>query len=353
MKSFYNIHNFLKVAVIEENNDLTPGYDHYLRDFKADEEYETVDYEVRKFSEFQLPESGLKITDEFIGFDSGVYFPREKFALTLNNNKICEYTAYANRATNLWLQVLLLKRGYSFLHGAGAEINGKGLIFPAFGGTGKTTLMSKLRKEKNFKFFGDDFVIIDKNAKMHSYPSDFSIYDYHVKFFPEIRNTSFGRYLTMRKIFWPYYEGKRAVNFAAKRFLAGEPILNGWHADYAKVPANFIVPSEQMGKQKDLFAGLFLSKYDGSEIKIEEMKLDELVGETAGILHLEFSGGLKYLYSLEALGLFDMLEFETTQKEILEKSFSKIKRYRILVPRNINLDDYCDKVTRFINEITA
>ena len=83
------------------------------------------------------------------------------------------------------------------------------------------------------------------------------------------------------------------------------------------------------------------------------MKLDELVGETAGILHLEFSGGLKYLYSLEALGLFDMLEFETTQKEILEKSFSKIKRYRILVPRNINLDDYCDKVTRFINEITA
>ena len=350
MKNFYNIHDFIKVAIDSGKSDLIHGYEHYLRQFKrATDNSAGADYTVKDFSDFKLPEPHFSAGDSFLGFKDGIYFPGEKYAITLEAGKITEYTTYANRATNLWTQTLLLKKGLSFVHSLGVEIDGKGLIFPAFGGVGKTLLASELRKQKEFKFFGDDFVIINGEATMYSYPADFSIYDYHLQMFPELKSASAGKYLKRRKILAPYFILKRIINFAAKRLTSsGEPFFSGWNANHAKVPADNLIPKEKIGAQSELQAGIFLSRYNGSEIKLQDISLDRMSQAVTGILNLEFGSGLPYLHALEASGNFDTVEFENNQQKIIRQCFSKIKLYHILIPQGINVRNYCEQVTSLI-----
>ncbi len=352
MKNFYNIHNFIKVKIVQNKVDLASGYNHYLREFKAGTELKESDYEIHDFSDFRLPEYHFNVDNTFVGFENGACLPKEKYAFGFDGNKVVEYTTYANRATNAWIQNLLLGHRMSFIHGAGIEIYGKGLVFPAFGGTGKTMLISEIRKLKGFEFFGDDYVIVDGNSRMYSYPSDFSIYDYHVPAFPELQKTPFSRYLRKRKTLRFYYNAKRAINFAARRLTSrGAPLLTGWNADYVKVPTRTLIPKEHIGTRTNLFAGILLSRYSGEKIKTEEVSLERFVKEINGILHLELLHGMRYLFVLAAFGLFDVSRFEETQREIIEKCFANVKRYRVLIPSNMPYAEYREYMVTLIKKI--
>lgn len=352
MSNLYNIHNFIKVKISPGKLNLTDGYNHYLRYFQVVEEYPTADYEIKEFSQFNLPQNYFSGSD-ILRFENGFCLPKEKYAVVFGGEKITEYTTYANRATNLWLQALLLRQDLSFIHGAGIEINNKGIIFPAFGGAGKTLLVSELRKCGDFKFFGDDYVIADKNGNMHSYPSDFSIYDYHLPFFPELKNTPFSHYLRRREVFALYYEMKRAINFLAKRFASfDQPFFRGWHANYVKVPAVELIASSKMGVKTKLFASVFLERYNGGKIESIETSLEEMVKMVTGILNMEFSQGLSYLYALSTAGYFDMADFQIKQKETLQKVFSGVKNYRVRIPQDMKAGEYLGYMNKFINNLS-
>lgn len=352
MEVFYNIHNFIKVKIEGGKLNLADGYNHYLRYFQVVKQFAENNYEVKEFSNFKLPKNYSKADGAF-KFENGICFFKEKYALVFNGKKIIEYTNYANRATNLWLQLLLLKQGLTFVHGAGIELNGKGIIFPAFGGVGKTILIAGLRKLNSFKFFGDDYVIVDKKGNMFSYPSDFSVYDYHLDFFTELKNTSFNYYLRRRKLFGGYYETKRTINFIAKRLeLSSVPVLKGWHANYIKVPTANLIKPQKIGEKTKLFASVFLERYNGEKIRSMEISLGEIIRVVSGILNLEFKDAFSYLYVLAAVGYFDMADFQTQQKEILQKTFSNIKLYRIYIPQNIKIEEYLNYMDKFVNNLT-
>lgn len=350
MTEFYNIHNFIKIKISQGKLNLVDGYNHYLRHFQITGEPFEINYEVEEFSKFILPKDYF-VAGDVLGFKNGISLPREKYAIIFDGEKVREYTTYANRATNLWLQTLLLKQGLSFIHGAGVEINGKGVVFPAFGGAGKTILISELRKFDNFKFFGDDYVIVDKNRNMFSYPSDFSIYPFHLPIFSELEHSVFSRYLFRRKIFGFYYNGKRAINFIWRRLSRrGVPLLRGWNADYVKVPVVKLISDKNIGCQTKLTAAIFLSRYSGHEIHVEEIPLDQLTQFTDGILWLESQHAMPYLSVLAAFGLIDLSNFAKNQHDVLKNCFTHIKRFRILIPHEIDIESYVEYITQFIQK---
>lgn len=349
MDQFYNIHNLVRVKIDQTRLNLLDGYDHYFRYFRTGETSSEINYEVKEFSEFNLPPDYINNGDLF-GFKNGVCFYREKYALVFDNAKIIEYTTYANRATNLWLQTLLLKQNHSLVHCAGVEIEGKGIIFPAFGGVGKTMLISKLRKLDNCRFFGDDYVIVSKDSQMYSYPSDFSIYPYHLKVFPELKGSSVSRHFLLRKIFGAFYFIKKAINFIWRRFSSsGTPLFYGWNADYVKVPVTKLI-GDNIGQKTNLVAAIFLSRYNGQEIISEEMSLDEIVKFTDGILWLESQHALSYLSALTAFGVINLAEITEQQREIIRSCFTPLKRFHILIPDKVSPEEYINFMTGFIQE---
>jgi hypothetical protein len=349
MDIYYNLHNLIKVKVSQAKLDLADGYNYYLRYFQTTERSAEINYEVKEFSEFNLPKDYVSNGD-LLGFEGGVCFSREKYALVFEDKKITEYTTYANRATNLWLQVLFLKQNLSFIHCAGVEIGGKGIIFPAFGGTGKTMLISELRKLDNCKFFGDDYVIVSQDSKMYSYPSDFSIYPYHLKAFPELKHSIYSRYFLLRRIFSLFYFTKKAINFIWKRLShSGAPLFIGWNADYVKVSAAKLI-GNNIGQETKLTAAVFLSRYNGQEIFAEEMSLDEMVKFTDGILWLESQHALPYLSTLAAFGVIDLAKIALSQQDVIKSCFSPLKRFRILIPNQLDVESYTNFMTRFIQD---
>lgn len=361
-EAYYNVHDFLQVQISQDQLDLVTNYDHYFRHFKVGVKPKEVHYQICEFCEFQLPTTYF-VSDAIIGLENGLCLPQEEYALVLDGNKITEYSNVANKATNLWLQYLLVDREMSVVHSAGIELDGKGIIFPGLGGVGKTLLVSELRKLVGSKFFGDDYVIVDRNSNMLCYPSDFSIYDYHLDMFPELRNTPFQDYLEERRRKQRYQRilslipGRRLVGNTLRyaKSLFAKPASNRpvavWDLDYVKVPVANLIPKERIGRRTKLFAGMFLSRYTGGELAIDEISLERLIREITGVLSVEFRYGLIYLHLLSAFGVIDLSRFKAMQRQTLQECFSRIKLYRVSIPVDIDPTKYCEELIGFIANI--
>ena len=361
MKANYNLHDIVNVQVNEHRVNLVEYYDHYLRFHKEKELAQEAVYTVREYDEFVPPRLFRQANNCYRGFANGLWVPGEQYAVTLDDGKITEYTNVPNRATNLWLQVLLLAKGMSFLHCAGMEIFGKSFIFPAFGGTGKTTLVSYARKDPSFVFYGDDFVIIDEDTGMYSYPSDFSIYEYHLANFPELSESRYEKYLVERRL-----KRARELNLAKiPGFLLLRQRLSklniksateddrriSWDQDYVKVPVRHLIESEGIGEYTKLTHVIFLEKYSGNELSLDSIDQDEGVKEATGILDVEFRYSIIYLQLLGAFGITDYTHYVQRTMDVIRSCFSKMKIYRISIPEQEAPEKYVPAVLRILGEL--
>lgn len=349
---FYDIHGLVKIKVASRYPKVWEGYDHYFRAFECEKFDAEADYEIRDFSDFTVPPEQKDLGNGWRGFDTGAYSPHERYGFTYKNGKVKEYVSYANRATNFWLQMLLVPRGMSLVHAAGLEMGGKGVLFPGFGGVGKTLLVAALRDRKDTKFFGDDFVIVDGKGRMRSFPSDFSIYPYHLEAFPELKGSLAAGYLKRRKIFAPWYFMKRAVNFVAKRTVTpGRPLFNGWLALYAKVPAAKLFPKERHKTEVLLAASIFLRRGDGADIRIAPLNSEVLVERMVNILHDEFGEGIHHVRALEKIGLIDWRKFVDDERTILTDCFSRVRCYEAVIPTQMSPTTYREHIVDEVDKI--
>lgn len=79
---------------------------------------------------------------------------------------------------NLIVQLALLRQGRTFTHAAAIEFGGRGILLPAYPGTGKTTTSASLVRA-GAKFFGDDLCIVGDSV-IRSYPQALSVYPHHL-----------------------------------------------------------------------------------------------------------------------------------------------------------------------------
>lgn len=336
MTDYYALHDLLAVEVSSRAEHIREGYRHYFRHFQIDAIVDSkVRYYVRDFSEFRLPPVYRK-DGPYISFPSGFLIPKEKYAVVVRGGEIEEYTTYANRATNLLMQMLLVPQGVSLVHGAGVSLGGKGILFAGFGGVGKTLLVSVLKEQSDFLLFGDDYVMVGVQGLMYAYPADFSIYPYHRAVFPELKSTRFARYLARRRGLSPYYNGQRAINFFSRRLgRSGEPLFRGWNAPYVKVPAEYLIRKERIGVQQKLDVGVFLSRHNSSQPLLEEMSAKEFAATLVGNLKIEMMHSMPYLSVVHAFHLFDVVDFWVQTQSIIEGCAGTLKRFRLSIPFNI------------------
>jgi hypothetical protein len=76
------------------------------------------------------------------------------------------------------LEYSLLEKNATLSHCSGIEKNGRVVIFPAWGGVGKTGLMSMYLNE-GWKFLSDDSCVVCQDGQVHIHPLPMHIYKYH------------------------------------------------------------------------------------------------------------------------------------------------------------------------------
>lgn len=352
METYYNIHNIVKIKIRTKNPEIIKECEYYFRNFKITEEPENLNIKIRDFDEFLLPKTYFNISNASYGFKNGIYNQKDSYAVEIENNKMTLYIKGNNLCINSLIEYILLQNNCTFIHGAGVSYKNQGIIFPGAPNTGKTLLISKLRKKSNIKFFADDYLILKDNGIMYSYPMDFSIYGYHFNFFTELKKSS-----ENRKIKRAIYEKilvnivkdlpikktlKQIANFIGYDFLkAGE---------YLKIPAQRFISEEKFGTCVDLKYSIFLSKYNGNEFKVEKMKLEDASKKILGILEDEWYGTLPVYHLLSCFGILDFAEYLNDIKNVISKSFNNVELYRALIPINMDNKEYLEKLEKFLDQ---
>jgi len=90
---------------------------------------------------------------------------------------------------SLWqylLQSLLIETGASLIHASCVEKNGKVLMFPAWGGAGKTSMMYRLVMNGDWKFLSDDMSILSRDGVLYLNSAPIAVYPYNLKGLPHL-----------------------------------------------------------------------------------------------------------------------------------------------------------------------
>ncbi|MBS1369491.1 MAG: hypothetical protein HPZ91_05980 [Lentisphaeria bacterium] len=92
---------------------------------------------------------------------------------------------------NLMLPVLffvMVRRGMTFVHCSAVCREDRTLLFPAWGGVGKTSLMSHFLSH-GWDYICDDLAVMDRSGEIHHFPIPMHIYRYHKKVCPAMTDS--------------------------------------------------------------------------------------------------------------------------------------------------------------------
>lgn len=224
----------------------------------------------------------------------------------------------------------LLQQKILLMHSAGVSKDGKAYLFPAHGGTGKTTTSMSLLS-KGYDFLGDDLILVDPvRKKAYPYPRPLHIFTYNV------RNLN-GAKIPPITSFIIYF--KNVLRFFLEGILRTEFLIS------TRVHADEILPDLRLSAPVDLHNIIFLKK-EGDHESID------LTSEDAIAKHAEAVATSADLNE----SLFEIIENSDASAEIRDREiegFSALLRnatyFGYLNTRRINLN----QVDTYLNNVEA
>jgi hypothetical protein len=102
------------------------------------------------------------------------------------------------------LQLCAMKKGASFTHSSAIEKEGNAILFPAWGGIGKTGLMSSFLSE-GWQFLSDDLCLIDEKGAANLHPLPMHLYKYHEIQNPELIQNMFKQLSFNDRLVWKIF----------------------------------------------------------------------------------------------------------------------------------------------------
>jgi hypothetical protein len=344
----YNIHDILIVAI---SNDVsfTSEIDAHLGFFSVLDNVNNVsnaDIIINPFSVFDINEHNKDfVFDDY--FFSNNFLVRKSIGLGINilDEKHLYYFSKLFLPINLIIQFGLLKKGFSFIHCAAFIINGKSFLLPAFGGVGKTSIMSFFAA-KGAKIFGDDLCIVGK-GQMYAYPQDMSIYDYHCKIFSNLP-VSVHKYFFKRKVllsilspimfFGPTV--RKAVNF----FLAK------YYGECLNVKLNSVFGNNCISESSSIDFIIQLNKKSNLSpiiMNLEPVNISDLSKFCTSVVINEWNHYFNHLLLIDSCSgpnsAFSIDLFFKQTNEVILKSFTNIVSYKVEIdsknsPEKVNID---------------
>jgi hypothetical protein len=250
------------------------------------------------------------------------------------------------------IQLVLLQRGQTFVHSAGVTVNGKACVFPAFGGIGKTLIVSHLLRHPQVKLLGDDLVVLHQDGSATSYARPFCFYEYHRSAFVEIFKSIGLRYLKPN-LLWRIFrrielEMRIRYNFRLPRL----PRYTGIAGDYILVSPNTIFGADKVETSVARIEKVILVKKNISlqEIRVKKgIDFKEVAQFASSVTMHEWN---TYARALMAFGGFSDLtvkDYFRMTYEVTERAFSGAREvYLIELPGKFDMETYFREVENLI-----
>lgn len=328
MKQLYQIHN---IGVFIDDTDKA-WMEHIIGNLKVqfdgfeiyngirDIEYKLIIKNMKELEDrndaIVVPEcsyfySGAIMRSEY----SGVAYQDGEKTVTMWTSDETWYAPYL-------LEMLFLKQGITFVHGASVAVdNNSGKLILAFGGIGKTCFIANAAKKDRVSLLGDDLILVSKTGELYSYPRPFCLYEYHKALFPQYFKQHDVKYVHIEDNM--YF--KRGIR-KAKKILHIED--NSIYS-YLTVPPVKLFPSDKIQinpvKLDDIFIMRRNQASDTVRISMDGYNVTMATNFALNVILHEWDVGLKIVLNYHAQQFKDIGEYIDPRRDILKEAFSKAK----------------------------
>jgi len=344
----FNIHNIVKLKIESTNVIKIETALAQLREFEVlslgDED---VDIFIYDYVQRPIINDPNVFTNEYCFSGNFLNLTKEKCCLNINETPIKIYSDKFIFPLSLAIEIVLLKKGFSFVHSAAVEYKNSVYLFPALGGVGKTLTVSSFVFNGG-KLLGDDMNIL-KKKEILGYPSDFSVYSYHLDFL-NIRDwkirLKFAKNRVLNSITPKFRRSKISKLITIMLDYFKEPCIN--------MPPRMIFGGQSLLKEAIVSEVYYLIRSDtvSSKILIERIDSGELAEKCTDILLQEWSESMKILYTYSTLTGFSFRMLINKIRDIQVEIFKPLDCYRISIPINLDNNSYQEQlISYFDNKI--
>lgn len=346
----FNIHNsaFIRVAkdaptapLLKDMFEpfLTEGLDHH--DLTISGDLQPIDSAAHADTDFQYTATSLYINA------TKVQILLNEKGFTLNGRRELLVSALP------LIDRILVTRGVAMVHAAAVDYRGQGICLPAWGGTGKTSMIAKLLKLEAVSFMGDDWAFLSKDGRLLGYAKPMFIKPHHRPIYPHL-------FHTRRKPLVPSMLSRRLATIATlvhplmTQYPRLAHFLRRWSPEYIEVTPRQAFPDAAFSTSAPLAATVFVERYDGSRPVLQEMEKPWMVSRLIGNFHSEIKSHSQEVVT--ALGACALVPIEQTFREkaaVLERALDGKPVFLLQVPRLLSADHASDTMVENLQKVFA
>ena len=261
-----------------------------------------------------------------------------RFAVARDDSGFTLFADYANFLINLYIQLLIVPRGYALVHAAAYESSRGGVnVLAGAGGVGKTAVLGYAVRERGLRHLGDDIVILSRDGRCLAFPRAFVLKSYHREIYAE----------TFERLRLP-----QSNRYGLKRFLIENAPLMGvakrllrrsgfYYAVADRLrPQPFLAtvdPETLFGKGSladsgDIRCIAYIDRVRAGGFAKLDISPDVLVNRLFAVIHYEWKDFLTHLVTLGALDLADLPRYCEQVTGVLRETLSGREIMQLRVP---------------------
>lgn len=244
------------------------------------------------------------------------------------------------------LEMLFVKQGITFVHGASVAVNqDEGKLILAFGGIGKTCFIANAAKKEKVTILGDDLILVSDNGELFSYPRPFCLYEYHKDLFPQ--------YFSMNRVKYVHIEDnmyfKRGIRKLKKMFH----IKDNCVYSYLTVSPVQLFPKDKIQISPVRICDVYVMRRNQAidKVEVSDSNIDYEKAANFGldvILH-EWDVGLKIVLNSYAQNNANIYDYIDLRKRIIRDALKNAKNIKYIdIPEKMSAVDVSSELNKLI-----
>jgi hypothetical protein len=249
------------------------------------------------------------------------------------------------------LDRILVRRGIAMLHAATFVWGGRGVIMPAWGGTGKTSTIAKLMRRDDVAFLGDDWTFLGQDGRLLGYAKPMTIKPHHRNIYPHLFGSK-RKPLVPTRLSRPFGRLTSAVH----PFMTQHPelarIARRYSPEHHTVTAKVAFPTGKMATEAPLGAAVFVERYEAHTTVLDEMDTESMTARLTGNFFAEAPEPSKEIIAaLGATGMVPLGAAFAEKAAIIASGLGGLPCRLMRVPRDIDADQASDIIVEHLAKV--
>lgn len=243
------------------------------------------------------------------------------------------------------LELALLQSGATLVHGAGVERGGRAVLFPSWGGVGKTAIAKRFVSGLGWKLLGDDLVSLHESGQCVAFPKPMVLYPYHRSVFPEVFESGAGPRAPTSAI-W----GLSRLGKTIKPWLRRAPGLLQWarrhNPQSSRVMPSRVFGVESLSATAELEAVVWLDRIPGlAAPEFCPLERNDLASRIFGSTMREQDPWcLNATLVACGLGLMSADDIFARWLGVLDQALQAASHWKLLIPQDTPIDQVASVV---------